>query len=329
MQPFSQLRPLEDGAQFNSSLADLEYAVIDFVALEESHAADTELYCEVLSNVYRICALIARCEDDGRSRDEVVKILEPVRQIHRRSDFVRRLQEWPRGYPGDFETIEYLCSGASTARAGTIEDMCERYSLNRAIAQQHRNKVQLQSARILQTLTEKPKQSKIFSIASGSCPDLRAIAPYLPALAGEIWLNDSDPAALEFSGDALSAVRDRLHIRPGNALKVARRAVQQGERFDLVLAGGLFDYLPDRQAAYLIEQAWSILEPGGVFFWTNIATGNPYRVLIEYFGDWFLIERSSVDIIGLCNAARIPVDGLTMHRDSTDLAWIIEIQKRS
>jgi hypothetical protein len=26
---------------------------------------------------------------------------------------MRRCQEWPRGYPGDFETIEYLTAGAN------------------------------------------------------------------------------------------------------------------------------------------------------------------------------------------------------------------------
>ena len=328
MQPPTEARKFGE-VQFDSVLADLEYAVMDFIALEESDAADAALYCEVASNVYRICALIARCEQENRTREEIVRILEPVRRIHRRSDFVRRLQDWPRGYPGDFETIEYLCSGASTARPGTLEDMCERLSLSRAIAQQHRNKVQQQSARIMQTMLQRPRESRIFSIASGSCPDFRAVAPHLPALAGEIWLNDSDLEAIEFSAGALYEIRDRLHFRPGNALKVARRAVQEQQRFDLVLAGGLFDYLPDRHASYLIEQAWSLLAPGGVFFWTNIAKGNPYRVLIEYFAEWFLIERSAVDVIGLCNAANVAGDALTLRRDETDLTWIVEIHKPS
>ena len=32
----------------------------------------------------------------------------PARLIHGKSPFIRRAQIWPRGYPGDFETIEYL-----------------------------------------------------------------------------------------------------------------------------------------------------------------------------------------------------------------------------
>src|SRR5205085_5021034 len=86
----------------------------------------------------------------------IFSVLEPVRRIHARSDFVRRLQQWPRGYPGDFETVEYLCHGRSHAESGTIQDICETYSLTRSIAQQHRNKVQHQAARIMRTLLDKP-----------------------------------------------------------------------------------------------------------------------------------------------------------------------------
>jgi extracellular factor (EF) 3-hydroxypalmitic acid methyl ester biosynthesis protein len=39
---------------------------------------------------------------------------------------------------------------------------------------------------------------------------------------------------------------------------------------------------------------------------TNIARGNPFRVSIEYLGDWRLIERSEQDIVRLCHAAGIP-----------------------
>ena len=57
-----------------------------------------------------------------------MRVLDPVRQIHPRSDFVRRLQD----YTGNFETVEYP----------------PRRPLTCSIAQQHRNKVQPQAARI-------------------------------------------------------------------------------------------------------------------------------------------------------------------------------------
>ena len=45
---------------------------------------------------------------------------------------------------------------------------------------------------------------------------------------------------------------------------------------------------------------------------TNIAAGNPYRCLIEYMGDWFLIERSESDLLRLCSAANVPATLATL-----------------
>src|SRR5262245_2358674 len=300
-----------------SEAAALQSGVEAFVALEESDAGPTELYHRVLSSVHELCASIVACEEAGLTREQIVRVLEPVRRVHARSDFVRRLQQWPRGYPGDFETVEYLCEGRSRACQGTIEDICETYSLNRSIAQQHRNKVQHQAARIMRTLLAHPGTARVFSVACGSCPDLRPIAAHLPSMLGELWLNDSDNDALSVSARALTTVRDRIHLRPGNAIKVVRKTAQLGPYFDLVLAGGLFDYLPEKQAVYLIEHAWMLLKPGGALFFTNIARGNPYRPLIEYFGDWFLIERSEDDVLGLCESAGISRQVVSMTREET------------
>jgi len=110
-------------------------------------------------------------------------------------------------------------------------------------------------------------------------------------------------------------------------MKLVRRLAASGVRFDLVLAGGFFDYLPERHATYLIEHAYALLEPGGTFFFTNIGNGNPYRVLIEYFGDWFLLERSEEDLLRLCDLAGIPRKNIALRREETGLAIIVEVGK--
>jgi SAM-dependent methyltransferase len=309
-------------------LGSLHRSVSRFVDVDEAVAGREDAYHLVAERMHRVCFDILRCERAGYSREDIIEVMAPAREIVRRSPFISRLQDWPRGYPGDFETVEYLCSGRSRVEADDVADLCEQFSLTRAIAQQHRNKVQHQAARIARTLAAHPGTARVFSFACGSCPDFRQLEERLH-LIGELWLNDGDPAALEFSSRALSAVKYRSHYRPGNALKIARRAVQNHQQFDLVMAGGLFDYLPDKQAAYLIEQARHLLAPGGVFFFTNIAAGNPYRVLIEYFGDWFLIERSEEDIVNLCAAAGVYADDVRITRDETGLALLIEVRKGS
>jgi extracellular factor (EF) 3-hydroxypalmitic acid methyl ester biosynthesis protein len=308
-----------------AAASELRRRVASFAALEMAPLREEHRYHRVLALVHQICDAILACEEAALTRDEIVAIMEPVRRIHARSPFVARLQQWPRGYPGDFETVEYLCSGENRAAAGTLEHSCEAYALSRAIAQQHRNKVQHQAARIMRTLISNPRQTRIASLACGSCPDLRSIADHLPSLAGEIWLNDGDPGALEFSAAALRPVRDRCRFRPGDVLSVAR-SMPRGA-FDLVLAGGLFDYLDARKASLLMKIAYGLLAPGGTFFLTNIAEGNPYRPLIEYFGNWTLIERSEEDVLACCDAAGIARSNVLIRREETGLALLIEAAK--
>lgn len=306
------------------AIDDLRRRVDEFLALEDEHLREEELYHRVLAVVHQICAAILVCEENEMTRDEIVGVLEPVRRIHARSPFVERLQTWPRGYPGDFETVEYLIRGANRAE-DRLARSCESYALSRSIAQQHRNKVQHQAARLIETMLSNPGATRIASIACGSCPDLRLIARQLPSLAGELWLNDIDADALAFSRQQLDAFADRCHFRQGDALTFARRLPRGA--FDLVLAGGLFDYLEEHTATVLIKLAYRALAPGGTFYFTNIASGNPYRTLIEYFGDWTLIERSEEDVLRYCENAGISRSNVTIRREETGLALLIEVTK--
>jgi extracellular factor (EF) 3-hydroxypalmitic acid methyl ester biosynthesis protein len=306
------------------AVARLQAHVDEFMALERGSVPEDELYHRLLAVVHQICAAILYCEQVELTREEIVRVLEPVRRVHARSPFVARLQQWPRGYPGDFETVEYLVAGQNRAQ-DAVARSCEAYALSRAIAQQHRNKVQHQAARILQTMLANPRSSRIASIACGSCPDLRLIREQLPEIAGEIWLNDIDPAAIAFSRKALQDIEERITFREGDAISAARRLPRNA--FDLVLAGGLYDYLPAREATLLIQMAYRLLVPGGTFFFTNIAKGNPYRTLIEYFGDWKLIERSEEDLYQLCEAAGISRVNVRMRREETGLALLVEVVK--
>jgi hypothetical protein len=66
-----------------------------------------------------------------------------------------------------------------------------------------------------------------------------------------------------------------------------------------------------------------------VLYLTNIANGNPYRPLIEYFGDWFLIERTEEDIYAYCHRVGIPRRAVSITRDETGLALLIEVTKQA
>ena len=273
----------------------------------------------VIAVVHEICAALSDAESAGCAREELRAATETARAIHGASPFVKRLQDWPRGYPGDFETIEWLCRSTSRAPSGTFGAALEAYALTSAIAQQHRNKVQFQADCIRDAMLRNP-ECRVLSLACGSSPDLRAIVPLVGKRASFV-LCDGDAGALEFSRRQLAPIAGQCRFVQGMVPRVLGRVAAHGP-YDLVYAGGLFDYLPDRLATRTLAIAnRSLLAPDGRLVFTNIATGNPFRVWLEYLANWTLIERSGADVRRLCADAGLGAPEI--ERDATGLALLI------
>jgi SAM-dependent methyltransferase len=293
----------------HSPARELESAVRRLCELEERAqiVPGAELYHESLSSVDEICSAVLRCEAAGMSREDIAALLAPARALHDRAPFVARPDGWPVRSP----------------RAD--EPTPPTFSLHLPFAQQHRNRVQRQAARILGTAAVRPRDSRILSLACGDAPEFVLIEPQVTALAGEIWLNDEDGDALRRAAAVLQRIRERCHVVQGNALMIAGRL---RETFDLVLVGDLLDHLDTRRAACLIRIVWKrLLRDGGTFFFMNTVRGNPYRCLIEFLSDSLIHERSESEILDLCRKAGVPPSALSWRYDESRLTLLIELAK--
>ena len=293
------------------------------VALEPGRPARTlDLLHATVVAMHSLATSITACEDAGLTRLEMLPVLEGVRALHARSPFVHRLQTWPRGYAGDFETVEWLCDARNRAEPGTVPWAIEQCALQSPLAQQHRNKVGLQARAILSTLVANPA-ARIASIGSGGCRDLSLIQHYIPPSHGRFVLVDSDADALAFARERLDRLAGRCTFVPGRVPRVLARLRPMGP-FDLIVAGGLFDYLPDRWAVGTLAAAREQLGPHGRMLLSNIARHNPFRPWIEYLADWWLIERDEADLRRLLGQAGFDAEKARLSHDSTGLAWIAE-----
>jgi hypothetical protein len=165
----------------------------------------------------------------------------------------------------------------------------------------------------------------VLSIASGGCLDWVPVLPCLANFTGEIVLNDSEPAALELAAQRLSSVTSQYRLVPGNVIRVAKHLADRS-RFDLVVAGGLFDYLSHRAMTLLLRVIFhDLLSPGGILLFTNIAEGNPWRALMEYDSNWTLIERSEARILEICREAGIAASSISVARETTGLTLITTV----
>jgi SAM-dependent methyltransferase len=263
-------------------------------------------------------------EARGWSPERIKERLGPSRRVFAMSWFMQRCQEWPRGYAGDFETIEYMVSGANQSFTGTLGWHIENILLESPVVQQHRNKLKRQSLEIAKTVM-RSRTARLLSIGCGGCMDWVPILPDLKTFAGEIVLNDHEPAALELAEYRLRPVTTQYRLAPGNVIRISKR-LAGGDCFDLVLAGGLFDYLSDRATVCLVRTIFQdLLAPGGVLLFTNMAEGNPWRLLMEYGSDWSLIERSEYRILDICRQAGIPRSSISLTREAAQLTVITRV----
>ena len=314
-------------AAAEAALSGLRRAVKSFVALNASAPGYDTLAQEVTHGIRRMTTAILECEGAGVSTQKILQHLAPARLIHHNSPFVARAQDWPRGYAGDFETIEYLCDAVNRADAGDPVARCiEEYALASDITRQHRNKLELQAEMMLRYCRSK-KGARILSVGCGGARDLRMIAGLLRDCDAEFVLCDSDAGALELARAKLGAFARKCTFVNGRVPRVLNRLKVRGA-FDLVIAGGLFDYLPDRWISLMVGEVWrQMLNCGGTMFFTNIAAGNPYRPWMEYLADWSLIERTEGDVERLCRDAGVSDGAVSLTRDGTGLTIIARVVK--
>ncbi len=307
----------------------LEQSAASFESLAQDwRAAGPGGFWRVGSALAGLFAAVREVEVIGRSKADILGSLDGVRAICAQSPFCIHAQEWPRGYEGDFEIVEHIVAQENCAEPDTFEWNLEQHLLTGPMAQQHINKILHQANLITEVLLSKSSESvTVLMIASGAAADLRRVPPSLVTGNVRFVLNDADPDALSLAEKLLGEIGDRLTLVPGNVLRAIDTLADHGP-YDLVLAGGLFDYLPDRVAGRLIGKVLQRLcKPGGLFYFSNIGAGNEFRVLLEYLLNWPLIERSEGDIRNLVAPHADLLSGAAVSFDPTALTLLVELRR--
>ena len=167
-------------------------------------------------------ATAAGLESCGWSAGRIQETLEPSRQVFATSEFMRRCQQWRRGYPGDFDTIEHLAVGSNLSVTGTFGWLLEDVLLQSPVVQQHRNKLTCQSLEIERTVRGN-RAARVLSMACGGCLDWAPVLPHLKDFDGEIILNDGIRSIWSRvygrfqTGTAEHPHRPRVMVRPDRA----------------------------------------------------------------------------------------------------------------
>ncbi|WP_423223571.1 class I SAM-dependent methyltransferase [Candidatus Amarolinea aalborgensis] len=245
-----------------------------------------------------IQAFLDRSPGEAETQAAREWVVPPIRAWSATGPFFHHAFAKPRGYPGDFETIEiiYDCCPRADDLPGLIFD---DYYLHARPAQAVRNRlaylVDKLAAEVHRRTVAGIQPVRLLSLGSGPARELALLSGYPGcAQAVEVTCLDMDGAALTYAHQRINGrLNGQVQFVHDNALRYARGANRPAQPFDVIYAAGLFDYLNADLAARLIEDCHGMLAPGGTLIVGNFSTEtHPNdRVLVDWLLDWPLLYR--------------------------------------
>jgi extracellular factor (EF) 3-hydroxypalmitic acid methyl ester biosynthesis protein len=244
-----------------------------------------------------------------------------------------RAREKPRGYAGDFETLEFFYERRLCDHP--LGHLFDRYFQNQAAVEAVRARIDLIAASIVEAVCSRPANEpfRIASIGSGPAIDIEIAARLLPEKYRDaigVQLFDLDQAALDHAVRRIGAVLrvDQIAAHRENLYRISEPASQSVlQENDFIFCTGLFDYLPDESAARMLHFLHSRLASSGRLMVGNFAPHNPSRAYMEWIGNWYLIYRDSEGLSRLVNAAELPHAPRQIGADRTGIDLFVTIDR--
>ena len=238
------------------------------------------------------------CEDVGAL---VRRELHPYLLLTR---IVERIYTKPRGYAGDFLTIEWMYEnevGGHSASGRAIDTAF----LERPAAKAVRNRRDLLAGEIAQAVE---RGGRVTSLACGPAEELFDVFATLDDRSRlSATCLDIDLQALALVGDRRDreGLKRQMRLEQANLVYMAtgRTKIDLAPQ-SLVYSIGLIDYFQDRFVIGLLDWIHGLLEPGGKVILGNFHPQNPDRALMDHVLDWRLIHRDEDDMNRIFAASR-------------------------
>ena len=242
--------------------------------------------------------------------DQLASCREIVGKWLFRSRLWNRSHQKPHGYPGDYLMIEWMYDledspCADPFQPAIVNCLDELFKTVHSVVSVWERRRWF--AGLLRSEYERGDGVlHILDVAAGGARYLCDFLEELPETKGvAITLVDQDAAAVAYCRErSLARWRDQVTF-----LCAPIRSVSDllgGQRFDLVLSAGLFDYLDDPAAKALVERLTGALTPRGLVALSNFHPEDPSRYVKEVLVDWSLLFRDEAQCARLFPAG-VPV----------------------
>ena len=259
-------------------------------------------------------------------RDDLKKTLCEFYKIIRSSEWVKRCQDRPLGYMGDYITIEQVLDVQKSSKIDSLGYEIDKSLLESSLCQQHRNKIEYEASLIRQSINE-CEHSDIFCFSVGGSSHIAKNLTFLGNRSNYVLhLHDTYPDAIALAKQRLSTVRDYCQFYSGNLLRLIKKDLLD-VKFDLITMGGIMDYITDKVFILIVSLLYKKLKGGGRIYITQLSKHSLYECIMHYILFWDVIYRSEDDLRGILKESGIPDEKVYITTDLTNVTYLVELVK--
>lgn len=216
----------------------------------------------------------------------------------------------PRGYAGDYKTMEMLCDDNVYVGNTLFEKCCHRFSVTSPSGSPVKNRLKviynILESTVKEALTKKDKV-RIFDLACGPSIPIQQFMALPESNKLEIFFLDQDSDAIDLLQQQLFDLKEKfqrttqLHFynQPIQQVLSNPEIISQLQKQDLIISSGLFDYLDDNLSRLLITVLYDLLSPGGILFIGNLCPAETTKIFQWYVNEWPLNFRTKEELLSL------------------------------
>lgn len=273
-----------------------------YESLKDSKSIDLSKMNELESQIMSISDYLINTHKDlaiDDLKNEQIKFRNDTNDIFQDSYFLMRIRNWPRGYPGDYETLEKFYHGVPIKSEG-VGMYLDNYIVSRTLAKGVRERKRLLSKLLVSELEQREPKQKILNIACGSSREIFDIGKKINNYDPRITFIDYDQNAVNYSKTLIfneGINVEHYEFMQYNALKLtSKEAVEStfGKR-DIIYSAGLFDYVETDHLKKMLSSLYDSLEPNGVLI-APFKDMKNYKIFdYHWLVDWSYFLQRTID----------------------------------
>ncbi len=226
----------------------------------------------------------------------------------------------PMGYAGDFQIIDMIYTHQMTQQPEYKN--WDRYFHYLPATSAVRNRKEFFKNQILEKLSDHTEALQLLNVACGPARDLLEVYQHIEPERLLTTCVDLDDRAIAHAQKLCCKYEAQIQFIHKNIMRF-----NTTDRYDVIWSAGLFDYFDDKAFVMILKRFLSWLKPGGEIILGNFSENNPSRAYMEIFGEWFLIHRSSEQLIELAMEAGAIKSNITVDYEPLGINLFLKVRK--